>query len=379
MKAKYHRIIKVLSSFSVILMVLMCTVAFPVLSASTGIYTLADLVSDTRVVDHDIIITYDPLGKGILPLIEGYKDDTLFRTEHGTSFSLSNQIVGTYQFQIHLFGTKAAWNMTDGLLDISDWKTSSAYTFECMIDVSAGAYGTLGNSRFSSALDIYYYGSDMKQISRYTSKVQNFSFSDDACQERFSFREQLSAPDGAKYIAVRLRLSVYANYDTSDQWGIDIELDHSLFESTLNTVIHQSETMDAIGDHLKDIEDQMASLDQSIQEGNHMIDNRFDQLIDGENEWNHQAQDESQRQESISAEVDDKLDSIDESLDLDNVLPDGSKQSADLEQYVETWFGTVAWSDCLTIFKPILENGNFTAILLMVVAFINVSVLLLGR
>lgn len=380
MKTRAKRIFKVLSSFAVIAMVLIVTVAMPVLAAGNGIYKLSDYIVDINSDGNEISVHYEIDGDQVIRAF--YQDGT--STLHGSHHIYSPSSTETkINFRIYPLGTQKTEgaDMTTGSLDISDVKSlsylrmSSQFYFK-MDFWSNFNDGYTDTSGYTNAFwYIFCYDSNGKYLQTVKSApIVTTIHVDTTSIEFWPLRTTvfIDLPAGTKYITPSMLIGTYLPTDSASVQKLEVYAQPFRLTVYKDALVEQSLSSQRVEQALIDI-------NQSIDQGNQHIVDKIDEVIEGKDEWTDKAQDDSQRQEAIDNEIGDTLDDIDDKSSLDNVLPDVSKQPADLEKYVNEWVDDEGWTSVLDVFKPILSDGNFTPILFMVVAFINISVVLMGR
>lgn len=380
MKTKAKRIIKVLSSFAVIAMVLIATLAMPVLAVENGIYKLSDYIVDMNSSGNEISVHYEIDGDQIMRV--HYQDGT--STLHGDHHIYSPSSTETkINFYVYPLGTQKSdgANMTTGALDVSDVMTpsylrmSSQFYFKMDFSSSFNAGYTDTSGYTNSFWFIFCYDANGKYIKRVKSDpIVSTMHIDTSSVEFWPLKTtvHIDLPAGTKYITPYMLIGTYLPTDSATVQKLEV------YAQPFRLTVYKDALIEgSLSDQR--VEQLLSDVNQSIQEGNHMVEDKFDEVINGHDDWNNQAQDDSQVQESIDNDIKDSIADIDKNSDPFSVLPDTAKQPADLDRYVQDWVWTDGWTSVLEIFKPILSDGNFTAILFMVVAFINISVLLLGR
>lgn len=390
MKFNSHRVIKILSSFLVIVMVLVATVAMPVLASQDGIYNLADYIESINASEDGsrIGVVYSIDGNQLIRVF--YQDGTseLFNGSHEYHPSANESKINYRVYPLGTQKTEGA-NMTTGAIDISDLKAHSVvslmarFYFEMTLDTAFSDGYTDTSGYTNSFWFLFCYDAAGNYIGAVKSEpivqTMHIDYSQGLVHWPLHTSVQVELPEATKYITPSLLIGTYLPNDPARVETIKVQTQPLVLIATKDAVVENSLTMQRIENELEEIDesikDGLGQVDQSIQEGNHKLDT----IIDGKDEWHNEAQDDSERQEELEQDAQDAMDNVDDKTDLEQVLPDGAMQPDDLSGYVEAWKGTEGWTLIKRIFKPILQNGNFSAIIFMIIAFINISVLLIGR
>ena len=380
MKSNIQRAIKVLSSFVTIFMVLICTVAMPVLAApAAGNYDLKDYLSSVSFENDQVVTKYD--FNSITPLMN-YEVDGVPTGSYNQNYIMvypAGSDNSSYSFNLFPFGQSlgiAERNKTN-LLYIKDLQEFKTLDFSCTFMLRYTGANFFSSVRIASQYNYRFYDANFNLISATTSPTENYypePSSLDTVSYNWAPSITLQLPPDAVYLGLSVRSSFYFG-GAKDGSFFEFKCTNWRAVVGIDSIFYESALMERIIDAVSDTNETMVSVDQSLREAN----GKLDEIIQGDPDWSNQVQDDSETQESIDSEIDSAIDDLDDKTNLDNVLPDGAKQPEDLENYVNSWISTPTWSQVLLVFKPILQNDNFTVILFMIVAFINISVLLLGR
>lgn len=374
MKVNIHRIIKVVSCFCVIAVVLLATVTMPVLAAD-HIYQLSDMLSSVDNVDGEIISTYD---LNLLKVTPWWRP-VLNGTNQGntSSFVFSDELPTgvpdfTYSLSCYPLGGPSE-NVDYGLYAVSlqDIEGSSIVSFSYFASVDGSALNLQGQWQFRGFLSLYFYDGDYNLIDSFASQKTIFDSTSSASQFRFDFKAVVAIPEGTCYVAPRI------NYDLVSGTALEgstftCEYLGSKFYISVGSVLPDSSTMERIEDAIRD-------LNQSVENGNQMVEDKLDDIINGDPSWNNQAQDDRDEHEELDQDLNDAMDGFDSKSDLDNLLPEEADDPLGIGAIIERWKLGDGWDALLEVITPILSHGYFPEILLMVVACINISVLLMGR
>lgn len=377
MKSNINRAIKVLSSFVTIAMILICTVAMSVLAApAAGNYDLKDYLASVSFENDQVVSKYN--FNTITPLLN-YEVDGVPTGSYNQSdvwFYPAGTDISSYSINFFPFGQflgTAERNKTN-LLYIKDLQEFKTLDFSCTFQLRYNGANFDTSAHIQNYYKYCFYDANFNLISSATSPLVEYDPSLDSVSYTWTPSISLQLPSDAVYLGLGVRSSFYFG-GSKEGASLEFKCTDWIAVVGIDSIFYESALMERIIDAVSDTNETMVSVDQSLREAN----GKLDEIIQGDPDWSNQVQDDSETQESIDSEIDSAIDDLDDKTNLDNVLPDGAKQPEDLENYVNNWIGTAGWTQVLTVFKPILQNGNFTAILFMIVAFINISVLLLGR
>lgn len=377
MKQYSQRVMKVLASFVTIAMILICTVAMPVLAApAAGNYDLKDYLDSVSFENDQVVTTYD--FNSISPLLNFEVDDvpTGNYNQSDVWFYPAGTDISKYSFNFFPFGESLgiAQRNKRNLLYIKDLQEFKTLDFSCTFQLRYTGANFDTSAHIQSYYTYRFYDANFNLISSTTSPLVQYDPSLDSVSYTWTPSITLQLPSDAVYLGLSVRSSFYFG-GAKDGSFLEFKCANWRAVVGIDSIFYESALMERIIDAVSDTNETMVSVDQSLWEANV----KLDEIIQGDQDWTDEALEDSETQESIDSEIDSAIDDLDDKTNLDNVLPDGAKQPEDLENYVNSWIGTAGWTQVLTVFKPILQNGNFTAILFMIVAFINISVLLLGR
>lgn len=385
MKAKMKRTIKVLSSFVVIAMVLICTVSMPVLAADDGIYSLSDAGVTYRSSGNNILITYG-FGNNCAPYYRAYINDVLYDDGDGPTFDLTsaNHVSDPMKFAFYFnpFGYSTGKFMTKGFVDISDLKTYSSFDMSSKIYIDMGAANIEDSLSFRGFYLFYFYDENLKYITHVTGDVNTYHPGSLTEQYELLLSGTVNVPAGARYLAIEARAVIETGglysggtlYFTHEGTYLTVSID-----SILENSLAMQDIKSALGDIKNSIDGGFADLDESINKGNQAVIDKIEDVIEGKDEWANQSQDRHNEQQELEDKADDVMDSIDDGTDLDKILPDNAQTQEDLENTITNWKGTNAWQQWKYILSPLMNDASIGQIMLMLVAFINISVLLIGR
>lgn len=377
MKSEVKRIFKVLSCFLTIAFVLFASVLMPVSAAvPEKIYQFSDIYNSTEIVDGDIVTYYDLDRLGLEPFVSvrrnGTQTDQIY--SHMFQLSLTGTDTTVWAEVNPLRGPAGTVQYGKFLLSLQDFAESSYLEFSFRSIVDGGAAKVTGNWSFKGYLVLYFYDSNFDQISRLQS--QPIGYFPESEAEQWIFDSELSfiLPNQASYVAPQIIYSVdYEGVEENSTFYISLE--SATFKTSLDSVLANSQTMQRIEDQIGDVSDKLDDIQGSIDDGNEKLDT----VIDGTPEMNGQAQDNSQLHDEVDQDLNNAMDDFDNKSDPDNILPDNSYSPEELEAITHDFSTGEAWRLVKQIFGRILADDGITDILMLVIGFINISVLLLGR
>lgn len=381
MKINFKRTIKVLSSFVTIVMILSCTVAMPVLAADDGIYKLSDFSVATSSDGNTVTFTYfDPEGQ-LAPCYRVYDDEGVMILERFSNIGFAytprdyNAVIKT-SFDCSPFGVFSSRYSKSGFLDLSDLKAYSSFDFSIIYGMEVTGSGGQQPFEFRSLYSFYFFDENRNFVSTFTTETTHWSGSGSPVQYYKRTATDIELPEGARYLATRLTIAIYPSSIFEDDTTITFApLGGLVMELDIDSVVENSLSMQRIESQLGDINDSLGDINQSIQEGNH----KLDEIINGNDEMSDLAQDKYYEQQELESEANQAMDNIDSATDLEEILPDDAKTAEDIEKNILDWTNTNAWAQWSYILDALMQDVAIQRILLMLVAFINISVLLIGR
>lgn len=381
MKKTTQRTVKILSSFAVIAMVLIATVAMPVLAAdANGNYKLSEFPCEIS--SNDQIVTFRYTPENVVPLLRIVDANGDFVTTISSDVAtfkpreLSNACTSKVTIEYHPMGSLVVQSSKTGLIDISDFKSYSAFQITSTFGIKAYHNGGLAPMTYRAYWSLFYYDANRNYISSVKAPVQEYSVDSTSAEFRFYAQANSSIPENAKYLGTRCSIAVVPSSIFTDSTFIQISTYEPLnFSVDVDSVIANTVTMNLIESNTTAIKNGIDDLNETMLD----IKEQNEILINGKDEWHDKTQDTSDKVSGKDKESQDVMDSIDEGTDLNKILPGDAKQPDELNEYLTNWKQTSGWQQWKYLLSPIMNNQYVIQLLWVLIAFINISVLLIGR
>lgn len=376
MKINYRRIIKVLSSCVAIAMVLVVTVAMPVLAFSNTVYSLSSLVLDKYTEGDIAYIKYDFKKAGVIPYIYAKNGSKIqeYETSDRLEFKFS-PITGrhTWDLRLYPFGVTGNDTSKSAFLDISDLKPLESVTLRTFITVDVGITSSVSGVDILAYWAVTWVAVDGSVLGSTSDESFHSTTTNASDQALIDVDYTVTIPEDAVYMIPQVRVLIEsAGYNQAGT--IYLDYDRGIMYASYNAVLQNTATMFAIQDQLGDIQDGLDNINQSIDEGN----NKLDEIINGNDDMSSQAQDKHEDQQELDSAAQDAMNDIDDRTDLDNVLPEGAMDPEDLAGYAD-WSDDEAWVQWRYLLSPLFDNELVVEIMMALIAFINISVIFMGR
>ena len=364
-KFNYKQIIKVLSSFAVIALILVASLAVPVMALS-NVYQPKDYISRIEYEGNDEIVYYN---FDVDPYYSVRNEANGSTTNDYGSVSIENVISQKrYVFRIYPLGNNfvPGSSISGGVIDIRDFKSKAVFNFEVSVNFNIQyAYKTMAagttNFYFLSSVYFCFYDADGGFISQVTSSdirydVKLISALLEGTGEEYvlDISAPMQIPENAVYMAPCILSYLYPPDQNADHLITRMDCDTKGFHLFVskNLLIEQSETLQAVEDQLGDLND------------------KADTMINGSQQQQNQAQDGSEKVEQNQQEMDDILGQLDEYEKIDNTTA---------MEAIRNFLKENGWLDVREILGPLIDWGPTITIMLIVLSLINLSIILFGR
>lgn len=364
-KYNYKQIIKVMSSFAVIAMVLVAGLTVPVNAAVHDVYYPADWISDVISDGSDVTIRYEFTNRTYI--------SALNRNTNGTTNGYEEiylwDFTSDYIFRIFPLGRlfTPGSNCTSELIDISDFKKQAVVDlsynmiFRVYCNTRAGADGT-SELTFITYSYICYFDSDGKFLSYDYNTLQQDVIQlenrdpdgDVYVYNPGTMSLSTRIPDDAVYMAPCYLMYAYPPDGHSPIFITELDACCGGFRLDVkkNLLIEQSETLKAIEEQLGDLND------------------KTDTIINGTQEQQEAGQNALDKAEEQEREFDEIMDQLEEYEKID---------SGSVSSEIQNFVYTDGWLYVKDLLSPLLDWGPTATIMLIVLALVNISVILFGR
>lgn len=365
-KFNYKQIIKVLSSFAVIAMVLVASLTVPA-NAVTNIFYPKDNILFTKYDGNTETINYYFDTAPYLSLRENSSGNL---TQGYNTVSIHGvQYYETYVFRVYPLGESfvPGRNITSSVIDVSDFKSRAVFNLSCDIEFLA----SYSCQPFASGDTSFYFRSTAYVCfydinGTYIDQITTGAVRTDVVIEDIGNVEQnnttfvlnvdipLQIPEGAVYMAPCVLSYMYPpDYEAPHSISLlTASSNRFIMTADKNLLVENSETLQAIEDQLGDLND------------------KADTIINGTDDQLNNAQDGSEQVQQNQQEMDDILAQLD---DYEKFDPTPAMQA------IQSFLEEDGWQDVREVIAPVIDWAPTVTIMLIILSLINLSVILFGR
>lgn len=348
-------------------------------------------------------IDYVSFNFNLSPLIDysltGHSGDTLTGSaQNSVSLDIDHSYHLPARFNIFPLGKKyspasALTSVDSGQIavDVHDFKPSAAvtvnvnfylhidYVYDTAVDWSR--YDTVG---FTCYLRFYEYDGNGKPTAMQVKIVEGtYDLSPQSTQATLSVPiqktfELSSMNENTRYIVPYFYLSTYSNFDVADieLRNVGVSLKGFYIQTQTDMIMKDSLTLEAIEKHLEDLNDKTDSTNEKLDDLNDQLgdlNDKADTVISGTPGMQQNADDAS----NFAQDQNEEANRVEE---LEKEYLDDYEASSDaLNDKVSLFVDGVGFTQLTALVTPIMNWKYSGLIMLLVIAFINMSVIMFGR
>lgn len=356
-----YRLIRILSCALVIATVLLCSIFVPAMAVS-NVYQPKDYISRIEYEGNNEIVYYN---FDVAPYFSVRNQASGVATnDFGSVFIENVNSQKPYVFRIYPLGQNfvPGSSISSGVIDIRDFKSKAVFNFEASVNFNIQyAYKTMAagttNFYFLSSVYFCFYDADggfISQVSssdiRYDVKLISALLEGTGEEYVLDISAPMQIPENAVYMAPCILSYLYPPDQNADHLITRIDCDTQGFHLFVskNLLIEQSETLEAIND-------------------------KADDLIYGTPEQNQAAQDAQNKADSFQSEVE-----AGQELE-EGWLQDFDESSDSLNNTITGFINGKGFTQLSALVSPIMSWENTGVIMMLLIAFINMSIILFGR
>lgn len=382
MKSTYRRLIKILSCSLAIAAVLLCSVCMPALAASWTTLVPADYISSVRYEGNIRKVTYD---FGITPVVYYSATGQSGYFYNSLDLQIDGQVGFPVSFGVYPLGKYSESNYplthrsSGGIaIDASDFKSEAvlALSSNFRVEVDLGyrseypVYAEesylIGVSwsflQFSETGD--YLGFLDGGSSTYNARIQDM---EDYYVYEYDVHHvssiKIPSPDVGYIVPwASVNLSCADDIDGIHVISLSFAFDDFTITTSTDMLLKESLTMEAIEGELGDLND------------------KADTIINGSDEMQDTADNLFNEQQDLDEQLSNAMAELEDLEDIsDQLLADQYTDFYGSIENIADFLVKAPWIDMTNLIEPIMQFTPMATILLMLVAFINISILFFGR
>lgn len=371
-KFNYKQIIKVLSSFAVITVVLLASFVLPVHAASWTTVVPANHIKETSLEGNVRKVTYD---FGIPPLCFYQCTGASGSFYTSTSIPLDHDVYPPINFGIYPLGkyAEAGYNLSSSgsgqiAIDVSDFKSEAILKLGTKFHITLDLfYFSVPNSytsepyTLSANWSFMCYNSSGEFLGFFdaSSDFKNFVLQDTDTEYTYVIEFEpycyMSVPsDDVKYVIPLISVDLLRGTYTGniDLRNLTFSFDNFTLSVSTDMLLKESLTLQAIEDELADLND------------------KADTIINGTQEQQQDGQNAVDKSDELDREFDEIMDQLEDYEKID---------TSSVSSVIQDFVYTDGWLYIKDLLSPVLNWNPYIVTILVVLALVNLSVILFGR